>query len=361
LRQRVVANFDAGNWEEVGLLTGQSTTIDRYPRLLRSLNWGDEDYSGNVLGVLRRIAEKNQKAFRVFEQYVDEHFPGEAEFVSAKPAERRITFAPNVFSVPDVSMETDLAAVMMPLRAEFTSIYKTISRACTSTGMRCLRADDIWEESAIVQDIFNLVFRAQVVIVDFTGKNPNVMYETGIAHTLGKHVIPISQSLDDVPFDLKHHRVLKYLANGQGLKQLETKIADRLRQMAPQPPDDGDIPYPFDDDIPVPDDDDTSLYAVSRGLPFPSALLRAGRDFLAVDYYEASFSCVTAKHQARAHPESSTPPVLVLVDLRRLDAVFLQASLEHRPIEAVVPGPEGILITRRPQTDFMNPDGACPA
>lgn len=40
LRQRIVANFDAGNWEEVGLLTGQSETIDDYPRLYRSLQWG---------------------------------------------------------------------------------------------------------------------------------------------------------------------------------------------------------------------------------------------------------------------------------------------------------------------------------
>jgi len=159
-------------------------------------------------------------------------------------AERRITFAPNVFSVPDVSLEEDLTAVMMPLRAEFAPVYRAIARACKTTGLRCLRADDIWEESAIVQDIFNLVFRAQVVIVDFTSKNPNVMYETGIAHTLGKHVIPISQSLDDVPFDLTHHRVLKYLANAEGLKQLETKLAVRLRQVAPASPEtDDDIPF----------------------------------------------------------------------------------------------------------------------
>ena len=95
-----------------------------------------------------------------------------------------------------------------------------------------LRADDIWEETTIVQDIFNLVFRAQTVIVDFSGKNPNVMYETGIAHTLGKDVIPISQSLEDVPFDIAHHRVLKYLPNQQGLEQLEAKLSSKLRQVA---------------------------------------------------------------------------------------------------------------------------------
>lgn len=244
LRQRVVAGFDAGNWEEVGLLTGLSETINSYPRLLRSLNWGDEDYSGNVLGVLHQIARAHPAAFRTIEKYVDERFPGESEYVSAKPAERRITFAPNVFAVPEFSLEADLVAVMMPLRAEFSPIYRAIMRACKSVGFRCLRADDIWEESVIVQDIFNLVFRAQVVVVDFTTKNPNVMYETGIAHTLGKHVVPISQSLDDVPFDLTHHRVLKYLPNIEGLKQLESKLAARLRQVAPQTEQEADdIPF----------------------------------------------------------------------------------------------------------------------
>lgn len=233
LRQRIVANFDVGTWEEIGLLTGLSETIDSYPRLLRSLHWGDEDYAGNVLGVLRSIAEQDMAAFRAIEQFVDERFPGESEYVSAKPAERRITFAPNVFQVPTFSLEPDLATVMMPLRTDFDNVYGAIQGACTTVALRCLRADDIWEESTIIQDIFNLIFRAQVVIVDFTGKNPNVMYETGIAHTLGKHVIPISQSRDDVPFDLTHHRVLKYLANAEGLKQLERRLESRLRSVAP--------------------------------------------------------------------------------------------------------------------------------
>lgn len=122
LSHRVVADFDFGNWTEVGLLTGLSDTIESYPRLLRSLTFADEDYAGNVLGLLKRIAELDIVAFQLFERYVDEQFPGDAEFVSAKPADRRITFAPNVFSVPDASIEVDLAAVMMPFRAEFDPV-----------------------------------------------------------------------------------------------------------------------------------------------------------------------------------------------------------------------------------------------
>ncbi len=233
LGQRVVEKFNQGNWEEVGLLTGYTAEIRDHPRLLRSLSFGDDDYSGIVLRMLQRMAESDPKGYREFEHYVDERFGDESEYISATASARRITFAPNVFSVPDVSIETDLAAVMMPFEAEFNAVYKAINRASKMAGLRSLRADDIWDETVIVQDIFNLVFRAQVIVVDFTGKNPNVMYETGIAHTLGKHVVPISQSLADVPFDIKHHRVLKYLPNAEGLKALEASLASRLRKLAP--------------------------------------------------------------------------------------------------------------------------------
>ncbi len=54
LRERVASNFDATNWAELGLLTGQSNIIDGHSRLLRSLGFGDEDYSGNVLDVLKK-------------------------------------------------------------------------------------------------------------------------------------------------------------------------------------------------------------------------------------------------------------------------------------------------------------------
>ncbi|GAB2793787.1 hypothetical protein [Dyella kyungheensis] len=232
LREKVVAHFDANDWEEVGLLTGFSDLISRHPRLLRSLAWGDEDYSGNALQVLKNIADQDTSAFSVIETHIGSKYPDEAQYVSAKPSERRITFAPNVFQVPEnASIETDLVALMMPFNASFSLVHEAIRGACSSAGFRCLRVDDIWEESSVIQDVFNLIFRAHVVVVDFTGKNPNVMYETGIAHTLGKHVVPISQSLEDVPFDINHHRILKYLSNNEGLAVMQSKLADKLRQV----------------------------------------------------------------------------------------------------------------------------------
>ncbi|MCU1500486.1 MAG: hypothetical protein JWM47_4439 [Acidimicrobiales bacterium] len=233
LRDRVVADFDAGDWEEIGMLTGHSDLISKHPRLLRSLAWGDEDYAGNVLAIIKRIAEQDADSFVIFENHVAEKFPEESQFLSAKPSDRKITFAPNVFQIPEnTTVESDLVAVMMPFNAAFHPVHDGIRRACTSAGYRCLRVDDIWEDSTVVQDIFNLIVRAHVVVVDFTGKNPNVMYETGIAHTLGKHVVPISQSSEDVPFDMAHHRFLKYLANGEGIDAMVSRLAEKLRQVS---------------------------------------------------------------------------------------------------------------------------------
>ena len=151
-------------------------------------------------------------------------------YISDQISENKITFSPSVFSIPNVNLENDLIAVMMPFSG-FDGVYDAIKNASNRANLRCLRADDIWQNSTIIQDIFDLIFRAKIVIVDFSGKNPNVMYETGIAHTLGKLVILIAQSVSDIPSDMIHHRALTYLKNGEGLKSLESELHKKLSNL----------------------------------------------------------------------------------------------------------------------------------
>ena len=228
LKRRIEGNFNSGNWEEIGLLTDCSHLIDSHPRLLKSLHFGDEDYSGNIISMLRAMADHNHNSLKIVKEFLDEWYPDQNDiYVSAKPSKRKITFSPNVFSVPDGAVEEDLIAVMMPF-AGFDNVYKAIKLACDNATFRCLRADDIWDHSSIIQDIFSLIFKAKIVVVDFSGKNPNVMYETGIAHTLGKIVIPIAQVVQDIPSDMVHHRALIYLNNREGLDKLATELSKKL-------------------------------------------------------------------------------------------------------------------------------------
>jgi len=57
-----------------------------------------------------------------------------------------------------------------------------------------------------MDDIREAVVTARVIIADLTDHNPNVFYELGICHALGKDVILITQD-SEVPSDVRHIQI----------------------------------------------------------------------------------------------------------------------------------------------------------
>lgn len=225
LKKVISTHFNESNWLELGLFVGCSDIIDGEYRLLQSLKFNDDDYDGHVVSVLNKIARKNSGLIDDIEKYVSSVYSANevgSDFVGG------IMFEPKVFSVSGLARENDLVALMMPFAAEFDGVSDAVKRAAGFVGMRCARVSDIWENSTIIQDIFSLIYRARIVICDFSGRNANVFYEAGIAHTLGRDVVPIVQNPSDIPFDVQHHRFLKYLPNEQGLEELSASLAERI-------------------------------------------------------------------------------------------------------------------------------------
>jgi hypothetical protein len=133
---------------------------------------------------------------------------------------------PTAFTFPTHQpRERDLVAVMMPFGG-FDDVYAAIKSAAEDAGVRCLRADDIWVHEHVMDEVIGLIWRAHVVVSDFTNRNANVFYETGIAHSLGRPVVPVTQTMADIPFDLQSIRALQYLPNG--LTGLRKNLAARL-------------------------------------------------------------------------------------------------------------------------------------
>jgi hypothetical protein len=140
---------------------------------------------------------------------------------------------PRVFQLAEPeNIEAKLVSAMMPFHPSFDAVYMTLKRTAEAAGFRCRRADDIWENPAVIQDVVSLIDRSSIVICDCTGRNPNVFYEIGIAHTLGREVILITQADSDIPFDLRHLRYVSYLNNGEGLNTLSTRLQPRLADLA---------------------------------------------------------------------------------------------------------------------------------
>lgn len=237
LKNAVVEGFDASCWRELGALTNMLQEVESHSRLLRSLSWGDPDYDGLALTFLRKMIGQNDENLQIVTQYIHQKCTNAGEDISSeKELGRKIVFSPNIFSIPSEPQDPNLISVMMPFEPSLLEVYRTIQLAASQTNLTCQRVDDIWDHSTVIQDVFSLIFRSYIVVCDFTGKNPNVFYEAGIAHALGKHVVPITQSENDIPFDLKHHRFAKYLNNGEGREQLRNDLVARFATLADKRP-----------------------------------------------------------------------------------------------------------------------------
>src|SRR5205807_10503998 len=121
--------------------------------------------------------------------------------------------------------------VLMPFHMALRQIYDgPIRQACRRLKLSVERADDIFSTSEVIEDIWNAIANALIVVADCTGRNPNVFYELGMAHTLGKQVILISQKDEDVPSDIRHIRYIRYRLTAP--KSLENRLFQTLRRLA---------------------------------------------------------------------------------------------------------------------------------
>lgn len=101
--------------------------------------------------------------------------------------------------------------VMMPFKSPFDLYYKTLYEpAIKAAKLKPILASDLFRPSAIVSDLWKMIQDAEVILAELTTKNANVFYELGLSHAIGKPVILVSETMEDVPFDLQQLRVITY-------------------------------------------------------------------------------------------------------------------------------------------------------
>lgn len=139
---------------------------------------------------------------------------------------------PKVFHIPEYeNIDECQVSAMMPFDERFQEVYASIQKAASLLRLNCQRADDIWQHHEVMRDVVALIDRSRIVVCDCSGRNPNVFYETGIAHTLGRDVILITQNESDIPFDLRHLRYINYLNNKEGRAALTAALQARMKTL----------------------------------------------------------------------------------------------------------------------------------
>ena len=89
-------------------------------------------------------------------------------------------------------------------------------------------AYEINNSGMISTQIINRIIDDDLVVVNLTGNNPNVMYELCLRHVVAKPVIHICEEGTDLPFDIKDNRTIFYKDDMLGVDELKEKFFEFL-------------------------------------------------------------------------------------------------------------------------------------
>lgn len=122
----------------------------------------------------------------------------------------------------------------------FDPVKQAVREAAADANFVCEVTGDLSTPGDITDQVWQGIRGADAVVADITGKNPNVFYEVGLAHALGKEVIVIAQDAADAPFDIRSHRKLDYDPGDLGA--LKTQLTAALRAVPARYPHEGPEP-----------------------------------------------------------------------------------------------------------------------
>jgi hypothetical protein len=134
---------------------------------------------------------------------------------------------PKTFFATERPIREGVCFIAMPFSKEFDPVFNSIKRALKNENLAVVRTDELLGGGHIIEDILEGIASSEIVVVDVTGRNPNVFYELGIAHMCKDvdKVILLSQDVESIPFDLRAFRHIVYSKSTGGLRTL----ADNLR------------------------------------------------------------------------------------------------------------------------------------
>lgn len=98
----------------------------------------------------------------------------------------------------------------MPFKPEFQDIYETIKQAVESSENTLRKIGDFKTDDLYIESIKREIKNADIVIADVSEANPDVMYELGLAQSIAKRIILISQKGESLPYQVINSIILFY-------------------------------------------------------------------------------------------------------------------------------------------------------
>ncbi|TGK41164.1 hypothetical protein [Leptospira andrefontaineae] len=121
------------------------------------------------------------------------------------------------------------AFVVMQFSEPYQEVYReVIKNVCNEFKIETIKADEIYNNGLILDDIIESIEESFLVIAEITERNPNVFYELGYAHALNKPTILLAKKGTGLPFDVSPYRVLFYEDSIAGKSRFEEALRRHL-------------------------------------------------------------------------------------------------------------------------------------
>ncbi len=135
-----------------------------------------------------------------------------------------------IFKRRRIELVKNSCLVVVPSEGEDAkSVWKELQHALTPAGFTCWQATSIFEY-VVLEKIWDEVSKADFILADVSEKSPEVFYILGIAHTLGKKVVILTQRSGDIPFDFKKYRHVIYEPTEAGFLNMRKEIFAYLKE-----------------------------------------------------------------------------------------------------------------------------------
>jgi hypothetical protein len=152
-----------------------------------------------------------------------------SEAVTLSRHSKGMAVAP-VFGRPSQLEEKIDVFVLMPFNDKMEKVYTNhIKKMAEELGLTIRRADDIFSPRPFMEKVWDGICGAQLILADCTQENPNVFYEIGLAHTVGKKVVLITRSENNIPSDLQHFDYISYVYDPEGTEQLIERLRTYIK------------------------------------------------------------------------------------------------------------------------------------
>ncbi|MCA0902028.1 nucleoside 2-deoxyribosyltransferase [Microbulbifer agarilyticus] len=174
--------------------------LDKYLRQDR--NYKEDKFR---LEMERKLFELNESMLRS-----QERFSTVNHLVLEGNATHSSSFLESMGVSKDIQVKDKSAFVLTPFHPEFDESYEWIKSFFIDHDYTCTRGDAVLAESNVLSHIISAMLESEIVVANISGRNPNVFYELGIAHALGKKVVLVARSKEDITFDVSNSQIAIY-------------------------------------------------------------------------------------------------------------------------------------------------------